>query len=277
MTPQEYCRDKTAASGSSFSLAFRFLPAPRREAITAFYAYCREVDDIVDECREPNVARMKLAWWQDEIERMYAGAPTHPVTRALAPAVSEYAIPRELLEEILAGMAMDLDYTRYADFSELRLYCHRVAGVVGEVAARIFGHTHHATLDYASRLGLAFQLTNILRDVGEDARRGRIYLPQDELARFGVREADILAGRDGDALRALLAFQCERAESVYDDALARLPAVDRKAQRPGLIMAAIYRATLRKIAASGYPVLHRRVRLTRPVKYALALAAWLRG
>lgn len=277
MTPQEYCRDKTAASGSSFSLAFRFLPTPRREAITAFYAYCREVDDIVDECRDPNVARMKLAWWQGEVDRMYAGAPTHPVTRALAPAVTEYAIPRELLEEILAGMAMDLDYTRYADFSELRLYCHRVAGVVGEVAARIFGYTHHATLDYAGRLGLAFQLTNILRDVGEDARRGRIYLPQDELVRFGVREADLLAGRDGDALRALLAFQYERAESVYDDALARLPAVDRKAQRPGLIMAAIYRATLRKIAASGYPVLHRRVRLARPVKYALALAAWLRS
>lgn len=277
MTPQEYCRDKTAASGSSFSLAFRFLPTPRREAITAFYAYCREVDDIVDECRDPNVARMKLAWWQGEVDRMYAGAPTHPVTRALAPAVTEYAIPRELLEEILAGMAMDLDYTRYADFSGLRLYCHRVAGVVGEVAARIFGYTHHATLDYAGRLGLAFQLTNILRDVGEDARRGRIYLPQDELVRFGVREADLLAGRDGDALRALLAFQYERAESVYDDALARLPAVDRKAQRPGLIMAAIYRATLRKIAASGYPVLHRRVRLARPVKYALALAAWLRS
>jgi len=277
MTPQEYCRDKAAASGSSFSLAFRFLPAPRRAAITAFYAYCREVDDVVDECRDANVARMKLAWWQGEIERMYAGVPTHPVTRALRPGVDEYAIPRELLEEILVGMAMDLDTDRYADFSQLRLYCHRVAGVVGEVAARIFGHTQRATLEYAERLGLAFQLTNIIRDVGEDARRGRIYLPQDELARFGVNEADILAGRDSDAFRTLMADQRERAEATYDDALARLPAADRKAQRPGLVMAAIYRATLRRIAASGYPVLHRRVRLARPVKYGVALAAWLKG
>jgi len=194
--PHRYCEEKAAASGSSFYYAFRFLPRPRRRAITSFYAFCREADDVVDECRESAVAMAKLAWWREEVGRMYAGQPQHPVTRALAEAIGPFDIPRESLDEILDGMEMDLTRTRYADFKSLQLYCHRVAGVVGEVAARIFGHTRHATLDYAARLGLAFQLTNILRDVGEDARLGRIYLPGDELARFGVSEADILAARD---------------------------------------------------------------------------------
>jgi phytoene synthase len=176
--PYSYCRDKAAASGSSFYYAFRFLPAERRRAITCFYAFCREADDVVDECREPAVALAKLAWWREEVGRLYSGNPQHPVTQAMADVVGQFGIPRESLEEILDGMEMDLTQTRYADFKHLRLYCHRVAGVVGEVAARIFGHTRHETLDYAARLGLALQLTNILRDVGEDARRGRIYLPR---------------------------------------------------------------------------------------------------
>jgi len=274
---QRYCEDKAAASGSSFYYAFRFLPAERRQAITAFYAFCREADDVVDECHEPAVALAKLAWWRDEVGRLYAGTPQHPVTQALAKAIGPFGIPRESLEEILDGMEMDLTQTRYADFKHLRLYCHRVAGVVGEVAARIFGHTQHATLDYAARLGLAFQLTNILRDVGEDARRGRIYLPQDELAAQGVSEADILASRDTPAFQSLMAFQYQRAVDTYSEAMALLPKPDRKAQRPGLIMAAIYRDLLDAIRDEGFPVLHGRTSLTPLRKLCLAWRTWLAG
>ncbi len=275
--PQQYCQDKAAASGSSFYYAFRFLPAERRRAITAFYAFCREADDVVDECHEPAIALAKLAWWREEIGRLYAGTPQHPVTRALTDAIGLYDIPRESLEEILDGMEMDLTQTRYADFSQLHLYCHRVAGVVGEVAARIFGYSQHATLDYAARLGLAFQLTNILRDVGEDARRGRIYLPQDELARFGVSAADILASRATEAFRQLMAFQYQRAVETYDQAMALLPQQDRKAQLPGLIMAAIYRDLLDAIRDEGFPVLHGRTSLTPLRKLWLAWRTWFTG
>lgn len=275
--PQRYCEDKAAASGSSFYYAFRFLPPERRCAITAFYAFCREADDVVDECHEPAVALAKLAWWRDEVARLYAGTPQHPVTQALARAIAPFGIPRESLEEILDGMEMDLTQTRYADFKQLRLYCHRVAGVVGEVAARIFGYSQHATLDYAARLGLAFQLTNILRDVGEDARRGRIYLPQDELAAHGVSEADILASRDTPAFQSLMAVQYQRAVETYDQAMALLPKTDRKAQRPGLIMAAIYRDLLDAIRDEGFPVLHGRTSLTPLRKLWLAWRTWLTG
>jgi phytoene synthase len=275
--PQRYCEDKAAASGSSFYYSFRFLPPERRCAITAFYAFCREADDVVDECHEPAVALAKLAWWRDEVARLYAGTPQHPVTQALARAITPFGIPRESLEEILDGMEMDLTQTRYADFKQLRLYCHRVAGVVGEVAARIFGYSQHATLDYAARLGLAFQLTNILRDVGEDARRGRIYLPQDELAAHGVSEADILASRDTPAFQSLMAVQYQRAVETYDQAMALLPKTDRKTQRPGLIMAAIYRDLLDAIRDEGFPVLHGRTSLTPLRKLWLAWRTWLTG
>ena len=277
MNPNEYCREKAAASGSSFYYSFRVLKPATRDAITAFYALCRELDDVVDECSDANVARLKLAWWRDEIGRLYAGTPQHPVTRALTDAIGLYDIPRESLEEILDGMEMDLTQTRYADFSQLHLYCHRVAGVVGEVAARIFGHTQHGTLDYAARLGLAFQLTNILRDVGEDARRGRIYLPQDELARFGVSEADILTGRETTAFKTLMEYQYQRAVETYAQAMALLPAQDRKAQRPGLIMAAIYRDLLDAIRDEGFPVLRGRTSLTPLRKLWLAWRTWLSG
>jgi phytoene synthase len=277
MTPRQYCRDKAAASGSSFLISFLFLPRPKRDAITAFYAFCREIDDVVDECRDPSVARTKLNWWRGELNRLYGGQPSHPVAMALLPALGPYGIAREQLEEIVDGMAMDLDQTRYADYKALRLYCHRVAGVVGEVVAGIFGYRDHNTLKYAARLGLAFQLTNILRDVGEDARRGRIYLPQDELAQFGVSENDLFAGRAGDNFSRLMEFQYQRARATHDEALALLPAGDRKAQRPGLIMAAIYRAVLEQIRKEDYPVLHRRVRLSSGRKLWLAVKAWLAG
>ena len=172
--PHAYCQEKAAASGSSFYYAFRFLPPDRRRAITAFYAFCREVDDIADECRDPQVARAKLFWWRGEIINLYAGKSTHPVTQALAEAIAPFRLPQEAFEAVIDGMEMDLGLVRYPDFKQLNLYCHRVAGVVGEVAALIFGVTDRATLKYANKLGLAFQLTNIIRDVGEDARRGRI-------------------------------------------------------------------------------------------------------
>ena len=277
MSPDEYCQRKAAASGSSFYYGFRFLDARRRRAIMALYAFCREVDDAVDECSDPGVAAMKLAWWRGEVEAMYAGHPTHPVTLALAAVLSEVNLPAEQLQEIIDGMEMDLRLARYPDFRTLNLYCYRVASVVGLLAAEIFGYTDRRTQKYAHDLGLAFQLTNIIRDVGEDARRGRIYLPQDELARFGVPEADILARRHSDRFAELMRFQAQRAQDTYDRALGELPAVDRKAQRPGLMMAAIYRALLDEIVKDGCRVLTHRVSLPPARKLWLAARAWLRG
>jgi phytoene synthase len=235
------------------------------------------VDDIADECHDPMVAQTKLAWWRDEVARLYSGAPTHPVTQALAEAVAPFRLPREAFEQIIDGMEMDLGRVRYPDFKALRLYCHRVAGVVGEVAAQIFGFSDRATLKYANKLGLAFQLTNIIRDVGEDARRGRIYLPQDELAQFEISEADLLRAQPSDEFRHLMEFQYQRAEQTYEEALDLLPDCDRKAQRPGLIMAAIYRALLQEIRLDGYRVLDRRMSLPPLRKLWLAWVTWLRG
>jgi phytoene synthase len=275
MTPDEYCRQKTSASHSSFAASFRFLEPERRQAITALYAYCREVDDAVDECSDPGVAAAKLAWWRSEVDALYAGQPTHPVTQALATALPHFNLPAEHLQEIIDGMEMDLHQTRYADFKALHLYCYRVASVVGLLAAEIFGYTDRRTLKYAHDLGLAFQLTNIIRDVGEDARRGRIYLPQDELARFGVSEADILASRYSDNFTTLMEFQAERARDYYQRALVELPAADRKAQRAGLIMAAIYRTVLDEVAKDGFHVLDRRLSLPPARKLWIAVRTWL--
>jgi phytoene synthase len=272
-----YCEGKAAASGSSFYYSFRFLPPERRRAITAFYAFCREVDDVADECRDPALAQVKLAWWRDEVARLYAGKPEHPVTRALLEAIGPYHLPEDAFGQIIDGMEMDLGLVRYPDFRELRLYCHRVAGVVGEVAALIFGITDRATLKYANKLGLAFQLTNIIRDVGEDARRNRIYLPRDELDRFGVAEGDLTASRTSEGFAKLMEFQYQRAIQTYDEALALLPAADRRAQRPGLIMAAIYRTLLEEIRADGFRVLDRRTSLTPLRKLWIAWRTWVRG
>lgn len=277
MSPQEYCQQKAAASGSSFYYSFLFLPKDRRAAITALYAFCREVDDIADECHEPDVARVKLAWWRQEIANLYAGNPQHPVTRALAPAVRQYSLKQQYFDEIIDGMGMDLQQNRYADFAHLQLYCYRVASAVGLLSAAIFGFRNDKTLQYAHDLGMAFQLTNIIRDVGEDARRDRIYLPLDELAQFGVSETDILQGRETEQVRLLLEFQIGRAESFYDRALNELPEEDRKTQRTGLIMAAIYRTLLREIKADGaQKVLNGRIALTPLRKFWLAWATWLK-
>ena len=277
MNPHDYCQDKAAKSGSSFYYSFMFLPAERRQAITALYAFCREVDDVVDECHDLSLAQTKLEWWRQEVGRVYAGTPTHPVGHALKDVIKGFRLPQEQLLEIIDGMEMDLEQARYADFKALHLYCYRVASVVGLLAAEIFGYQDRQTLKYAHDLGLAFQLTNIIRDVGEDARRGRIYLPIEDLQRFEVPAKDLLEARYSDAFRELMAFQAERAEKFYDQAFAQLPAVDRKAQRPGLVMAAIYRTLLREIARDGFMVLDRRTSLTPLRKVWLAGTTWFRA
>ncbi len=274
--PHQYCQEKAAASGSSFYYSFLFLPRPRRQAITALYAFCREVDDIADECSDINVARAKLAWWRLEIANLYSGQPQHPVTQALTAAVQEYGLAEEHFLEIIDGMEMDLDQNRYADFKQLQLYCYRVASVVGLLSASIFGYSDRKTLKYAHDLGMAFQLTNIIRDVGEDARRDRIYLPLDELARFKVSETDILHGHETDHVRELIKFQINRAQDFYDRAFAELPAGDRRAQRPGLMMAAIYRSLLVEIQSDDcLVVLNSRVSLTPLRKLWLAWKTWI--
>jgi 15-cis-phytoene synthase len=270
MTPQEYVQQKAAASGSSFYYAFLFLPKPRRAAITAFYAFCREVDDVVDEVTDPGVARTKLAWWQAEVAKSFAGRAEHPVMKALMPCVAEFGIEERQLQAVIEGCRMDLDQTRYLDFPGLERYCHLVAGVVGEVSARIFGQTDAATTAYAHKLGLAFQLTNIIRDVGEDAMRGRIYIPVSELQQFDVKAHELLNRQYSDRFTALMKFQADRARALYAEALALLPAADRRSQKAGLMMASIYRTLLDEIERDGFQVLHQRVSLTPLRKFWLA-------
>ena len=278
MTPEEYCQQKAAQSGSSFYYSFLFLPPERRRAITALFAFCREVDDVVDECTDAGVARVKLAWWRNEIAAMYGGgAPQHPVAQALVPVVRTFNLPQPRLQEIIDGMEMDLTQRRYADFAALRLYCYRVASVVGLLSAEIFGYSNPDTLKYAENLGMAFQLTNIIRDVGEDARRDRVYLPLDELARYNVTVADIMHARESDGFRQLMEFQIERALGYYRDAFRSLPAADRKSQRPGLIMAAIYQALLDEIRADGSKVLTQRTSLTPLRKLWIAWLTWVKS
>jgi len=266
MTPEQYVQDKAAKSGSSFYYAFLFLAPPRRAAITAFYAFCREVDDVVDEVHEPSIAASKLQWWRKEVADAFAGRPSHPVMRALMPCAADFGIQAGHLNAVIDGCQVDLEQTRFLDFAGLQRYCHLVAGVVGEVAANIFGRSSDDTVRYAHQLGLAMQLTNIIRDVGDDARRGRIYLPVAELQRFDVKAHEILK-RDApwgysERFTALMRFQAERAQAAYDDAFALLPETDRQRQKPGLMMANIYRTLLREIDAQGFQVLHQRTSLT---------------
>lgn len=277
MSPDEYCQQKTAESGSSFYYSFLFLPAERRRAITALYAFCREVDDVVDESTDDMVARSKLTWWRKEIQAMLANAPTHPVTKALLPHMTTYQLEGAHLMAVIDGMEMDLNQTRYLDFPALQKYCWHVAGVVGILSASIFGISNPQTKVFAEKLGLAFQMTNIIRDVGEDARKGRIYLPVNELQQFKVTAADILNARHSPEFEALMQFQYERAQKLYDEALAILPPEDRRAQRTGLIMAVIYRTLLSEIQRDGFHVLNQRISLTPIRKLWLAWKTYIRG
>jgi phytoene synthase len=277
MTADEYCQNKAAASGSSFYYSFLFLPPARRRAITALYAYCREVDDVVDEVSDPGVAQAKLAWWRNEVEQLFAGRPTHPVTQALQPHLEAFGITGDRMLQVIAGMQMDLQQSRYLDFANLRRYCHLVAGVVGEMSAGIFGASSERTFEYARQLGLALQLVNILRDVGEDARRGRIYLPLDDLQAAGVKVSDVVNGRYVDGFSAVMRKQAQRAREAYRAAMAALPDADRQAQRPGLIMGAIYLTLLEEIEREDFRVLHQRVALTPVRKLFIAWRTWTFG
>ncbi len=262
MTPEQYCQDKAAKSGSSFYYSFLFLPEQQRKAIIALYAFCREVDDIVDSGIEHHIKQTKLQWWRSEIHALFKAQPQHPVTQALTPAIAQFNLPQEQFEEIIDGMEMDLHHNRYNSFKDLSLYCHRVASVVGLLAAEIFGYKDKKTQQYAHDLGMAFQLTNILRDVHEDARRNRIYLPQDELQKFKVSENDIIQGETSDQFVELMKFQIQRAQDYYNKAITELPEADRYTQRVGLVMACIYQTTLDEIGKDGYSVLQHRIKLT---------------
>lgn len=277
MSPDTYCQKKAAESGSSFYYSFRFLPPERRRAITALYAYCREIDDAVDACPDAALAQEKLTAWRKEVDAMMQGQPTHPVTKALSPHLAVYAIRAEYLHALIDGMEMDLRQTAYPDFEALLVYCWHVAGVVGMLSAGIFGATRPETMQYAEKLGLAFQLTNIIRDVGDDARLGRIYLPADALARFNVKPDDLMNRRYTENFGRLMAFMAKQAHAAYDEALALLPQQDRQAQKPGLIMAEIYRALLVKIERGGFQVLDRRTSLSTARKLWLAWKAYVRG
>ena len=277
MSPEQYVQDKAAASGSSFYYAFLFLPPPRRAAITAFYAFCREVDDVVDEVADPGVAQTKLLWWRKEVAQAYGGQPTHPVMQALMPHVATYGIESRHLHAVIDGCQMDLVQTRYLDFVGLQKYCHLVAGIVGEVASAIFGRTEAATVEYAHKLGLALQLTNIIRDVGDDARRGRIYLPVNELQRFDVKAHEVLNRGYSERFTALMKFQADRAHACYDEAFALLPEADRRSQKPGLMMGHIYRTLLREIERENFQVLHQRISLTPLRKLWIAWRTHWRG
>jgi len=278
MTPDEYCQQKAAGSGSSFYYSFLFLPPQRRRAITAVYAYCREVDDVVDEVSDAAAAETTLAWWRTEVSRLFAGQATHPVMRALQPFIGEeFGITEARMSAVLDGMQIDLRQNRFLDYAALQRYAHLVAGVVGEMSAAIFGYRVPQTLRYAAHLGLALQLINIIRDVGDDARRGRLYLPLDELQRFNVKAADIVSVRYVDGFVPLMRFQAERARAVYQEAQALLPTEDRKSQRPGLMMGAIYSALLAEIERENFQVLHQRIALTPLRKLWLAWRTWVRG
>ncbi len=276
MFPDQYCQHKAAGSGSSFYVSFRFLPPERRKAITALYAFCREVDDIVDDhALDSGSARGKLAGWRREIADMYAGHPVHLVMQALMPHLGPCSLESKYFDAIVDGMEMDLARKRYGNYAELEKYCWHVASAVGILAARIFGVTRPETLEYAEKLGLAFQLTNIIRDVGEDMGMGRIYLPADEMEFFGVAESDLENRRQTSAFVELMRFQARRALGLYDEAFALLPEQDRIAQKPGIMMALIYRELLQEIERCGFPVLTKRVSLTRIRKLWLVWKAWL--
>jgi len=270
MTPDQYCQNKAAQSGSSFYYSFLFLEPEKRQAITALYAFCREVDDIVDECRDTVVAQQKLDWWKSTMRETFDNAPSHPIQQALLPAIERYQLTLPLFLDIIAGMEMDLFKFRYQDFEELSLYCYRVAGAVGLLSAKIFGYNDAAVEKYATSLGLAFQLTNILRDIKEDGERNRIYIPLQDLSDIGLSETAVLNAEYSDKMEELLQLQIQRTRLAYQQAFEFLPQKDRDTQRCGIIMSSIYSAILEKIAHDPKQVLKGRIKISAWKKLWLA-------
>ena len=279
MLALDYCRQKAAESHSSFLSGFRFLSVEKRNAITVLYAFCRELDDVVDGCTDPNVAQITLNWWRSDLEKVFNNEmPEHPVHQALKDIRASFDLPKNEFEALIDGMQMDLVQARYGSFDELKLYCHRVAGVVGRLIARILGFSNPQTLEYAEKMGLALQLTNIIRDVGEDARQGRIYLPIEEMQKFDVPANVIMQCKPTDNFAKLMQFQVNRARETYREAMSLLPAEDKKSQKVGLIMAAIYYALLNEIDRDGAQnVLTYKIAIPSPRKKRIALKTWLFG
>ena len=281
MTPEEFVQDKAGRGSSSFHYAFLFLPPQRREALTAFHAFCQEIEEIADDVHDPGVAATKLAWWRKEVATAYAGKPTHPVMKALIPHAQAFGVREDHLQSVIDGCQTDLDQTRFLDYAGLARYCHQVAGMAAEVASDIMGRTQAQTLEFAHGLGLAMRLTSIIRDVGDDARHGRIYLPVSELQQFDVKANEILLRKApwgySERFTALMQFQARRAHRLYDEALARLPEADRVSQKPALMVANIYRRLLREIEAGGFQVLHQRIALTPLRKLWIAYRTQWRG
>lgn len=275
----DYCRQKAADSGSNFLSGFRFLPQDKLDAVTVLYAFCRELDDVVDDCTDADVAQATLNWWRGDLDKVFDGKmPDHPVNQALRVIKDRFALPKNECEALIDGMQMDLVQVRYNRFDELKLYCRRVAGVVGCLIARILGFSDGKTLEYADKMGLALQLTNIIRDVGEDARRGRIYLPMEEMQQFDVPAAVILQGKPTEQFARLMDFQIERARETYREAVSLLPTTDKKAQKVGLVMAAVYYALLNEIDRDGAQnVLRYKIAIPSPRKKRIALKTWLFG
>jgi squalene synthase hpnD len=275
----DYCHQKAAESHSSFLSGFRFLSVEKRNAITVLYAFCRELDDVVDGCTDLNVAQITLNWWRSDLEKVFNNEmPEHPVHQALKDIRASFDLPKNEFEALIDGMQMDLEQARYGSFDELKLYCHRVAGVVGCLIARILGFSNPQTLEYADKMGLALQLTNIIRDVGEDARQGRIYLPIEEMQKFDVPANVIMQCKPTDNFAKLMQFQVDRARETYREAMLLLPAADKKSQKVGLIMAAIYYALLNEIDRDGVQnVLTYKIAIPSPRKKRIALKTWLFG
>jgi 15-cis-phytoene synthase len=272
----ERCAEITRKAKSSFYYAFLLLPAERRRALHAVYAFCHFIDDVVDEVRAVD-PRVLLQMWRDELDRVYGGTPTRAISRALQAAVRIYGIPRRHFDEIIAGAEMDLTMRRYPSFDDLRLYCYRVASAVGLVCIEIFGYTNSVATRYAENLGIAFQLTNILRDLNEDAGRGRIYLPQEDLRRFGVTEAEILNGEYSDRFVRLMEFEAGRARDFYQGAEDALPPEDKVTLLTAEAMRRIYSALLDRIVRSNYRVFEGRLALSAPFKLYLVGRAWASG
>ncbi|HTY53767.1 MAG TPA: presqualene diphosphate synthase HpnD [Candidatus Binataceae bacterium] len=270
------CAEITRSSSSNFYYAFMLLPAERRRALYSVYAFCRFIDDIADENGARDAAGL-LARWREELDRVYGGIPTRPISRALSDSVARFNIPQRFFEEVIAGVEMDLERKRYATFEELRLYCYRVASAVGLICIEIFGYRNQRTREYAETLGIAFQLTNILRDVREDAARDRIYLPLEDLDRFAVTQQEILAGTHSERFEQLMKFEAARARSYYEQAEQALPPEDRPTLLAAEAMRLIYGALLRQIVDSNYRVLDRRHQLSTPRKLYLVGRAWASG
>jgi len=274
MNPQTYCRDKTRGSGSSFFYAFLFLPEDQRRAMMALYAFCREVDDIADEVKEQDIALIKLAFWREELERVFADKPRHPVGRELHWSKQHFAIDEELLLEILDGMLMDVSRKPILKRSDLSLYIYRVASVVGLLSIEVFGYKQRQSRDFATSLGEALQLTNILRDIAEDARIGRIYIPQEDRIRYRISDQDFKDGTCHEAMQQLLQEYADKAEAAYRQALAYLPDEDRASLRPSIVMGCIYYAYMKELRAINFDVWQHPIRILPLRKIWIAWRSW---